>query len=158
MHKNDGFTLIEALVVIFLMALISALAVPNMIDWLDKAKLNGTVNNLKGSLELAKLRAIQENGPIVVNFSENGYEIFRDNGATVGVHDVGEEFLVKSVLPRGIRIDLGATTFVNSGSGGKRTRFKGRGTCNSGSVCIINSTGKRKKIIVSSAGRIRIGS
>lgn len=158
MHKNDGFTLIEALVVIFLMTLISALAVPNMINWLDKAKLNGAVNNLKGSLELAKLRAIQENGPIVVNFSGNSYEIFRDNGATVGEHDAGEEFLVKSSLPIGIRIDLAATTFVDSSSGGKRTRFKGRGTCNSGSICLINSVGMVKKIIVSSAGRIRIGS
>ena len=158
MQKTDGFTLIEALVVIFMMALISALAIPNMINWLDKAKLNGAVNNLKGSLELAKLRAIQENGPIVVTFSGNSYEIFRDNGATVGVYDDGEELLLKNSLPSGIRIDLAATTFLDSGSGGKRTRFKGRGTCNSGSVYLVNSTGMHKSIIVSSAGRIRVGS
>jgi prepilin-type N-terminal cleavage/methylation domain-containing protein len=154
-HKNNGFTLIEALVVIFLMAFISALAVPNMMNWLNKAKLNGAVNNLKGNLELAKLKAIQENGPVAVNFSGNGYEVFRDNGATVGVCDAGEEFLAKISLPKGIRIDLSATTFADSASGGKRTRFKGRGTCASGTVFIVNPQGMVKKVIVSSTGRIR---
>jgi len=154
-RSANGFTLIEAMVVIFLMACISAFAVPNLMNWLSKAKLNGAANNLKGSLELAKLKAIQENGPVAVNFTGNGYAIFRDTGATIGVHDVGEEFFGKRSLPRGVRIDLAATTFADTGLGGKRTRFKGRGTSASGTVYLINSKGMVKKIIVSSAGRIR---
>lgn len=154
-QKNKGFTLIEALVVIFLMALISALAVPGMMNWLSMTKLNGAVNNLKGSLELAKLRAIQENGPVAVNFYGNRYEVFRDNGATIGVHDAGEVFLAKNSLPNGIRVDLSATTFTDSGPGRKRIRFKGRGTCTSGTVCLVNSKGMIKRIILSSTGRIR---
>ena len=151
----NGFTLIEALIVIFLMASISGLAVPNLMNWLNKAKLNGAVNNLKGSLELAKLKAIQENGPVAVNFTGNSYAIFRDTGATIGVHDAGEEFFGKRSLPSGVRIDLAATTFADSGIGGKRTRFKGRGTSASGTVYLVNSQGMAKKIIVSSTGRIR---
>ena len=155
MRNVNGFTLIEALTVILLMACISALAVPNLINWLNKAKLNGAVNNLKGGLELAKLKAIQENGPVAVNFTANSYVVFRDTGATIGVHDAGEEFFGKKSLPRGIRIDLSATTFADTGKGGKRTRFKGRGTSASGTVYLVNSKGMAKKIIVSSTGRIR---
>ena len=155
MRNANGFTLIEALIVIFLMACISALAVPNLMNWLNKAKLNGAVNNLKGSLELAKFKAIQENGPVAVNFTTNSYAIFRDTGATPGMHDAGEEFFRKRLLARGVRIDLAATTFPYTGDGGKRTRFKGRGTSTSGTVYLVGSEGMVKKIIVSSTGRIR---
>ena len=155
MPRTNGYTLIEALMVIFLMTCISALAIPNLINWLDKAKLNGAVSNLKGSLELAKLKAIQENGPVAVNFSENSYAIFRDTGATIGIHDTGEEVFRKKSLPEGVRIDLSATTFSETGRGSKKTRFKGRGTSGSGTVYLVNSKGMVKKIIVSSTGRIR---
>ena len=137
------------------MACISTLAVPNLMDWRNKAKLNGAVNNLKASLELAKLRAIQENGPVAVNFTENGYSVFRDTGATSGVHDAGEEFFKKISLSGGIRIDVAATTFADNGTGCKKTRFKGQGTSASGTVYLVNSAGMVKKIIVSSTGRIR---
>ena len=155
MHSGNGFTLIEAMIVIFLMACISTLAAPNLMNWLNKAKLNGAVNNLKGSLELAKLKAIQENGPVAVNFTANSYAIFRDTGATIGVHDAGEEFFGKKTLPIGVRINLAATTFADSSIGCKKTRFKGRGTSASGTVYLVNSTGMVKKVIVSSTGRIR---
>ncbi|MGD8294567.1 MAG: GspH/FimT family pseudopilin [Desulfobacterales bacterium] len=155
MRRTNGYTLIEALMVIFLMTCISALAVPNLMNWLDRAKLNGAVSNLKGSLELAKLKAIQENGPVAVNFTENSYAIFRDTGATSGVHDTGEEFFRKKSLPEGVRIDLSATTFSETGRGSKKTRFRGRGTSSSGTVYLVNSRGMVKKIIVSSTGRIR---
>ena len=141
--------------VILLLAFISALAVPNLMNWLNKANLNGAANNLKGSLELAKLKAIQENGPVAVNFTGKSYAIFRDSGANIGIHDAGEKFFRKRLLPRGIRIDLSATTFANAGNGSKKTRFKGRGTSTSGTVYLVNSTGMVKKIIVSSTGRIR---
>jgi hypothetical protein len=90
-----------------------------------------------------------------VNFSGNNYAIFRDTGATIGVHDTGEEFFRKKSLPQGIRIDLSATTFADNGKGFKKIRFKGRGTSTSGTAYLVNSKGMVKKIIVSSTGRIR---
>jgi Tfp pilus assembly protein FimT len=155
LRNTNGFTLIETLIVICLMTCISTLATPNLINWLNKAKLNGAVLNLKGSLELAKLKAIQENGPVAVNFTGNSYAVFRDTGATIGSHDVGEEYFSQKILPNGVRIDLSATTFAEIRPGIKKTRFKGRGTSTSGTVYLVNSKGMLKKIIVSSTGRIR---
>jgi Tfp pilus assembly protein FimT len=154
-RNANGFTLIEALTVISLMACISTLAAPNLINWLHRAKLNGAVTYLKGSLEMAKLKAIQENGPVAVNFTANSYVVFRDTGATIGVYDAGEEIFRKKPLPTGIKIDLAATTFSDTGKGGKKTRFRGRGTSASGTVYLVDSNGMVKKIIVSSTGRIR---
>ena len=153
--KSRGLTLLEALIVIFMISLLSAIAVPGIMKWRSAAKLRGAAENLKGNLEFVKLKAIQENGPVAVNFTESSYTVFRDNGATLGVHDAGEELFGVKSLPVGVRIDLSATTFANDGLGGKRTRFKGRGTADSGTVFLVNSLGSVKKVIVSSAGRIR---
>ena len=153
--KVGGFTLIEALVVIFLISLISAITAPGIVKWRTAAKLRGAAENLKGDLELAKLKAIQENGPVAVNFAATGYEIFRDNGATSGVHEADEKHFGRRSLPKGIKIDLAATTFLEDGFGGKRIRFKGRGTARQGAVYLVNSVGSMKKIIVSNVGRIR---
>ena len=155
MRSSGGFTLIEALIVIFMISLISAIAVPGMMKWRTAAKLRGAIENLKGDLELAKLKAIQENGPVAVNFAENSYEIFRDNGATTGVHDTGEAHFGNKSLPKGVRIDLPATTFPDDGFGGKRIRFRGRGTARQGTIFLVNSAGNVRKVIVSSAGRIK---
>ena len=155
MGKINGITLIEALVVIFLMAFISALAAPHLMNWRSKAKLKGAAINLKGDLELAKLKAIQLSGPVAVNFTESRYEIFRDTGETIGVHDPSEELFGRRLLPDGVRINLSATTFAGDSFGGKRIRFSSRGTANSGTVFFVNSAGVVKKVIVSSVGRIK---
>ena len=155
MGKSGGFTLIEALMVVFLISMISAISVPSMMKWRTAAKLRGAVENLKGDLELAKLKAIQENGPVALNFTENGYEIFRDNGMTTGVHDVGEKHFGIKSLPEGVKIDLAATTFPDDGFGGKRIRFKGRGTARQGTVFLVDSAGSIKKVTVSNVGRIK---
>ena len=150
-----GITLFELMTVIFMIALVSTFAIPGIMSWRNAAKLRGAAENLKGNLELSKMTAIQENGPVAVNFTRNSYVIFRDTGATIGVHDEGEAFFAKKSLPIGVRIDLSATTFADTGNGCKKTRFKGRGTSTSGTVCLVNSKGMGKKIIVSSTGRIR---
>ena len=152
---SKGLTLIEALIVLFIISILSVLATPSIMKWRNAAKLRGATENLKGDLEFVKLRAILENGPVAVNFSKSSYKIFRDNGATAGVHDAGEEIFGVKSLPDGIVIDLAATTFADDGIGGKRTRFKGRGTADAGTVFLVNAKGSVKKVIVSSVGRIR---
>lgn len=154
-RNSRGLTLIEALIVLVMISILSAMAAPGILKWRSAAKLRGATENLKGDLEFVKLKAIQENGPVAVNFSKSNYEVFRDNGATIGVHDASEELFGVKLLPEGVVIDLAATTFADDGFGGKRTRFKGRGTADSGTVFLVNSRGSVKKVIVSSVGRIR---
>jgi len=155
-RRLGGFTLIEALIVIFLIAFISAIAVPNIMKWRVEAKLRGAAENLKGDLELAKLKAIQANGPVAINFTESGYTVFRDNGATLGVYDTGEDFFGNRSFPPGIKIVISQTTFTDDGFGGKRTRFMGRGTADAGTAFLLNTKGTIKKIIISPVGRITV--
>jgi len=153
MHKHRGLTLFEILVVIGILAIVSAFVVPNVMSWRSAMKLRGAINNLKGDLELAKARAIRENNLVVIKFNKNGYTIFVDNGAGGAVagdwmKQVSELLLRNRNLPRGVIIDLDSTTFANN-----RTRFNSRGHCAVlGSAVLKNEKGESKTIAVSRLG------
>jgi type IV fimbrial biogenesis protein FimT len=156
--KSRGFTLIELLTVIFMIGLFSAFAVPGIMSWRNAAKLRGAAENLKGNLELAKMKAIQENGPVAFQFRADRYQIFVDTGAMVEELDADEELMKSVVLPPGIKFDLDETTFATiAGDWPKKTRFFGRGTADNGTAVLINEQRtKAKSLTVSGLGRIRL--
>lgn len=153
MRKSEGFTLIEAMIVIFLIAFISAMVAPSMLQWHSAAKLKGAAENLKGALEMAKIRAIQENGTVSVEFDKNMYRIFVDNDRDWSPDPPKSRSSLKTtLLMDGVRIDTGATSF----RGAPRTRFYGRGTAINGTAVLVNSSGKEKRIRVSTFAKISI--
>ena len=158
MLKSRGFTLFELLTVIFMIGLFSAFAVPGIMSWRNAATLRGAAENLKGNLELAKMKAIQENGPVAVHFSEDAYQIFVDTGATAGSLDSDEQILKNISLSPGIKFDFAATTFAaTDGDWPKKTRFLGRGTAVSGTAVLINEQRtKAKSLTVSGLGKITL--
>ena len=153
-HKNSGFTLMELMITIAVIGLLAAIAIPNMIGWRSGAKLRGAVENLRGDLQLAKLTAVRENGPVAVLFSDNGCQVFIDNGATPGVLDAGERRIRNRQLETGVSINLGSTDF----NGNLYARFNNRGLPeDDGEVVIISSGGRPPRTIrLSRLGRIDI--
>ena len=157
MSKNKGFTLLEASIVIFLIGIMAAYAVPNIIDWRANANLIGSVKNLVGDLQMAKIRAIKENHSVVIDFSatENDYLIFVDNGEGVGgiegdMERNGAERLVRHrELPAGV-------TFFDINYSGDHVRFTSRGRSRNGNVKLINSAGKMRQVGTSNTGKIQV--
>ena len=154
MRKISGFTLIEMMVVIFMIAFVSAFAVPNIMKWRSAAKLRGAAENLKGDLELAKLKSIQENGAVSIEFYGDRYQIYIDNDKNL-LPDAPENLsrLSNKTLPAGVHIDMDATGFA---FGLKYTRFSGRGTAIQGTVVLVDSRGMQKFVTVSELGKITI--
>ena len=156
MHKNSGFTIMELMTTIAIIAVLAAIAVPNMIGWRSGTKLQGAVENLRGDLQLAKLAAVKENGSVAVLFSSNGYEVFTDDGSTQtgAFHEAdGERRFRNRQLPAGVSIDLGATDF----NGNDYLRFNNRGLVeNAGTIVINSSGGEGRTIDLNRLGRIAI--
>ena len=150
-RRMEGFTFIELVMVISILFIVSAIATPSILRWRSGAKLRGATGNLKGDMELAKLKAIQVNDTVVVHFTENGYQVFKDDGPPSGLYEAGEDLYGDRTLPAGVKIDLDQTNFA-----GESARFKGRGTALAGSAVLINSKGTEKTLTVSSLGRITI--
>ena len=122
MHKESGLTFMEMMTVLAIAALIAAIAMPYTMGARHGAKLRGAVENVRGDLQLAKLKAVQQGGPVTVLFSGNSYQVFID-GANAGILDAGERLFRNRQLPVGVSIDLGNTDF----NGNDYVRFNNRG-------------------------------
>jgi len=153
-RNNTGFTIYELMIVIAIMAIISAIAVPNMAGWREKARLRGTFDNLRGDLQWAKLRAVREHDQVAVVFEGDRYEI----------HAAGGTIRARN-MPSGVVFNLGASTIPKNPDNLSQlmTLFDTRGRCQKNSInqdtdgllVLEDSTGKQKKISINPLGQIR---
>lgn len=156
MQKNAGFTIFELMIVIAIIAIVAAVAIPNLFGSRSDANLRGTVENLRGDLNSAKMMAVRENAFVVINFSSGSYDVFVDNGAGANAEnwtrDADERRLVSRSLPTGVSINLVATDFDSD-----RTRFNRRGLPeNLGTVVVEAADGTQQQIQLNRLGRINI--
>ena len=161
-RQRKGFSIIEVLVVIAILVIVSAVVAPNIINWRRDVRLRGAINNLKGDFELARARAIRENGQVMINFKADrtGYLVFVDNGAgDEGIAEDrirnGDELLfIDREMPSGVTIDLDQTSF---GLFGDQTGFNGRGRClAAGSAVMNNEKGESMRLTVGTLGQLTI--
>jgi type IV fimbrial biogenesis protein FimT len=152
MRNKSGFSLIELLMVIAVIAVVSAVMVPSIISWRNGAKLRGAAGNLKADLEMAKVNAIKQNNFVAVKFNGNAYEVFVDMSGD-GNRDADEPLLKTRTLPAGVIFDFSHEdwTFL-----GNVTRFNGRGTADNGTAVLTNVQGQERHIKISPLGRIRV--
>lgn len=149
--------MLEALIVLSLIGILAAFAVPNLIDWRTNANLRGSTNNLVGDLQMAKIRAIKESNSVVIEFSttDNAYRIFVDNGeGTSGIQGDkvrnGDEPVVKQAsLSPGV-------SFKDITYTGDHVSFSSRGRSSNGSVKLINTAGNMRQIGTSNTGKIEV--
>lgn len=85
--SEDGFTLIEVLIVVGIMALSAALAVPNWIQGNARYQLRQAATELQGVFSLARMAAMNQNTTVIATPSVAGGQLTvtftNPNGATV---------------------------------------------------------------------------
>ena len=67
MNNNKGFTLTELIIVIAIVAILTAVAVPSVISWRSNWKVSGAARQVMASLQDAKLQAVKTNSDFTVN-------------------------------------------------------------------------------------------
>ncbi len=152
-HDNSGFSLGELITVMGIMTVLAVIVIPNLIGWRSGAKLQGSLGNLTGDMQIARLFSIRESSFVVVDFSTDRYRVFVDNNQNWSL-DAGERLLRDRRLPAGVRIDLGATDLSDD-----RTRFNDRGLpdpANLGTVFVVNTAGDQRSINLNRLGRLQV--
>lgn len=64
--RSNGFTLIELMIVVLISAILAMIAIPSFQEFLAKSRVNGSVNLLTTSFDLARSEALSRNRVTVV--------------------------------------------------------------------------------------------
>lgn len=126
-----GFTLLEIIIVLAIMAIAAAVATPSVMSWLSDYRLKAAARELYSNMQKAKSEALKRNCSVGIAFSTQtfpaqggGYTIFLDNGTGTNAgnaeQDAGEQTLLAVVMP------LGCTLYQASFDGTK-TGYNSRG-------------------------------
>lgn len=168
MRKQTGFTIVELLIAIALMATVTAIAVPNIISWLPNYRLRSASQDLLSNFQKAKLAAVKNNVNVAVCFkSDNsGYIAFVDPNSNYA-KDTGEEAVADVVWAdyKSLVVNLAYNTFDASVGGRPCMAFQPIGIPVDGSVggfsavssreaLISNTNGRSTKVVVSPAGSV----
>jgi len=80
-QRAKGFSLVELLIVLVILAIASALAAPNVTRWLESYRLQGTARQLMTDLQFARMGAISGKVECRVSFdaANNKYTIAKGN-------------------------------------------------------------------------------
>jgi len=172
MNKQSGFTLIELCVAVAIMAVLSVIAIPNMIAWRANAQLNSTGRDIFSALQYCRVEASRRGAPVMLDFDIDGNGIVEDyvawvddgqgtvdsepNGILDGrddhLLDPDEIVLFRETLPNRISIPT-----VPFGASGGWTSFNTRAMPNwTGNVILTNSRNRTLTVVLFSGGGVEV--
>lgn len=72
MKDNRGFTMVELMIVIAIVAIAVALAVPSFRDLIERKAVSGAAEAVYEQIQLARSEALKRSKPMLVDFNVNG--------------------------------------------------------------------------------------
>ena len=160
-HRQAGLTLVELMIAIGIIAILTAIAVPNVINWLPNYRAKAVARNVISNFQKAKMEAVKTNKDVIIQFTTGAYapsghvgsyRIFVDDNSD-GTFDAGERVLAQVNMPKNVSLhDANNTTFA-----GDITGYNSRGLpWKLGSVEIRNNKSRYYKASLSPAGNVKL--
>jgi type IV fimbrial biogenesis protein FimT len=145
-NKQSGFTLIELIVIIAIVAIFAGIAIPNFLSYMPKYRLNGAARQIMGDLMAARMKAVKENNRFRVLFLDNHQYKILDDDNNNNAEDSGEWTNIKDIQSEYSDVTFSATA---------NPIFYPRGTAYGSTITLTNSTGS-KYVKVAITGRVKI--
>lgn len=145
--RQQGFTLIELMIVVTVIGVISVYGVSNFARWRANARVNSAAHEIAADLQLARMRAIALNTTMQVVFDveRETYQLKRSTG--LGTFEVDGPLKNLQTLYPGVNVTGVSAT----------PEFRARGTAiGFATITVGNSYGRTKNITISIAGRVAV--
>jgi type IV fimbrial biogenesis protein FimT len=128
-----GFTLVEVMVVISIVAVLASFALPSMRQFVVKTKISGIANDIVGSLNFARSEALRRGQTVIVcpranptsqicgNTADwaNGWIVCADKSSTSNRCSAGDDFLrIRDPIAAGYVVTKNGTTFLRFNADG----------------------------------------
>lgn len=147
---QQGYTLLELIVVVLIIGILSGIATPKFFDWLHEYRLQAAANTLMNHLRAARLLAIftGKEHQLQITNRENGnyYQVVQDPKKS-------SEQVVKSIGRVILHKEFGEVMIKEPVSG--TISFYPKGTSNNKTIILENSIAHQIRIRVNNFGRIK---
>jgi len=173
-HRQAGFTMVELMIVIAVIAILTAIAVPNIINSLPNYRLKAAARDLYSAATKAKSAAIKRNLNCALTFNQvlggttAAYIVYMDSDSDCE-YDFGETIITQiQAWPKQISLDLSkgggdGLTFTNNDDGNPTISFRpigiptgnGGGFAN-GTAFLTNTNGRTRNVVINNAGNVKI--
>jgi prepilin-type N-terminal cleavage/methylation domain-containing protein len=172
--NRSGFTLAEIVIVVALISIVTAVAIPTILSWLPNMRLQAAARDLYSNMQRAKVEAMKSsvNSTLTFNQVVAGatfvYIIYADTNANCEF-DAGETIFTRvQMWPQDVTLDPAqgggdGLTFTNNDDGNPTIVFmpttiptaNGGGLAN-GTAFLRNTKNRFRSVVVSRTGRISI--
>jgi type IV fimbrial biogenesis protein FimT len=143
---SRGFTLVEMMIVVAVVAILAAIAAPNFQAYMTQRRLNGAARQVMTDLMEARMKAVSYNNRFKVFFLDNHRYQILDDANSNNAEDIGETSTMRDIQDEYYDVTLSATA---------DPIFYPRGTAYGTTVTLTNSGGS-KSVTVATAGRVKI--
>jgi len=149
MKKDKGFTLLEMMVGIAIVAVVSAIAIPNFYSFAAGMKLRSASRDLYSALQKTRMSAIRQNARWAVEFTSSSYKVVNCGTDSVcGGSGVADNI-------NSLTTNISAYSGVNIPTFPGTIEFYPDGTSNGGTLTFGDSAGHTSQVVVSASGRIK---
>ena len=148
--NHSGFTLMELILVVVIMGIMGAIAIPAFMGFLPGMRLNGAARQVMSDLMDARMNAVKQNNQFkIFVLSDHEYKILDDDDND-GIDDSGTE------TSRTVDIQSNYSDVTISYTGSPTITFSPKGTAPDMDTITLQNPSGSKSVSVSIAGRVKI--